>query len=65
MVKDKVKGEIIKNGLTCQEIAKMIGMSPSTFSRRLKKGVFGTDEVTKIMEILNIEDPMSIFFDLK
>lgn len=49
-------------GFTKDELAEKIGMSRSTLTRRLKTGVFGTDEVKKIVTVLGIENPMSIFF---
>lgn len=57
-----LKAEIIRNGLTQQELAKMLGISPKTFYTKMKKGVFGTDEAKKMVEILNIENPANIFF---
>lgn len=49
-------------GFTKDELAEKIGMSRSTLTRRLNTGVFGTDEVKKIVTVLEIENPMSIFF---
>ena len=40
----------------------MLGMSEQTFTRKLKKRVFGTDEAAKIVEFLHIEDPQAVFF---
>lgn len=59
---NKLRGCIVANGLTQEEIAKDIGIAPKTFSLRMKKGVFGSDEIEKMIEILKIDDPMPIFF---
>nr|DAH92812.1 MAG TPA: hypothetical protein [Caudoviricetes sp.] len=37
-------------------------MSPKTFSMKLKKRVFGSDEIEKMIKLLDIKDPMPIFF---
>lgn len=58
----KLRGCIVANGLTQEEVAKNLGIAPKTFSLRMKKGVFGSDEIEKMIEILKIDDPMPIFF---
>ena len=40
---------------------KKIDMAEPTFSRKLKTGVFGTDEVMKMCEVLEITEPTPIF----
>lgn len=60
--KNKLRAEIVKNGYTQADVAKRLGMSEKTFISRMKRGVFKTDEVEVIVEFLNIEDPMDIFF---
>lgn len=57
-----LRSEIVKNGLTQQKVAKSLGITPKTFSLRLKRGVFGTDDVEKMIEILHIKNPCEIFF---
>lgn len=49
-------------GYTKDELAKKIGMSRSTLTRRMKTGIFGTDEVKKIISVLEVKNPMPIFF---
>ncbi|MEG1972337.1 MAG: helix-turn-helix transcriptional regulator [Oscillospiraceae bacterium] len=58
-----LRSEIVKNGMTQEQLAQAIGMSPSTFYRKTKKGIFGTDEVEKIIDTLKIKNPMDIFFN--
>lgn len=57
-----LKAIIVKNGLTQSEVAKMIGITPKTFYDKMKKGVFGSDEIQILIDELAIDDPMSIFF---
>lgn len=63
--KNLLLAEMVRNGMTQEELAKAIGMPRTTLYRRLKKGVFGTDEAEKIIAVLHIEDPGPIFFDKK
>ncbi len=60
--KNKLKAEIVKNGMTQKQVAKLLGMSEKTFISRMKRGVFGTDEAETMIKELHIEDPVSIFF---
>lgn len=57
----KLRGIIAERGLTQERVAIAIGVTPRTFYAKMKKGVFGTDEVMKMVELLKIEDPASIF----
>lgn len=59
---NKLRGRIIEKGYTQAEVAEMIGMTPKTFGTKLKQGVFSSDEIEALIEILSISDPMSIFF---
>lgn len=59
---DELRGEIARNGFSQSDIAKMIGITPKTFYEKMKNGVFGSDEIEIMIEKLNIQDPMSIFF---
>ena len=36
--------------------------TPKTFYSKMKNGVFGSDEIQTMIKILDIDDPMSIFF---
>ena len=40
-------------------------MTEKTFYTKMKKGVFGTDEVDQMIAILKIENPVDIFFAKK
>ena len=59
---NELRGNITKNGYSQSDIAKMIGITPKTFYEKMKIGVFGSDEIQIMIDKLNIEDPVSIFF---
>lgn len=57
-----LKSYMVKVGYTQKELAKSLGISEQTLTRKLKKRVFGTDEAAKIVELLSIDDPKAVFF---
>ena len=59
---DELIGLMAKHRISRKEMAKKLGIAPKTFSLKLKKGHFGSDEIETMIEELDIEDPMSIFF---
>lgn len=58
----ELKAEIVRNGMTQEDVAKYIGITPKTFYTKMKKGVFGSDEMEKMIDCLHIENPARIFF---
>ena len=59
---NRLRGLIVQNQKTQEDVAKYIGISSKTFYLKMKRKVFGSDEIEKMIEYLNIEDPVSIFF---
>jgi DNA-binding XRE family transcriptional regulator len=59
---DKLRGIIAERRMSQTDVATSLGITPKTFYEKMKNGVFGSDEIQKMIEILDIEDPMSIFF---
>lgn len=59
---DRLRGVIVQNQKSQKDVAKHIGISTKTFYLKMKRKVFGSDEIEKMIEYLNIEDPVSIFF---
>ena len=59
---DKLRGLIAERGYSQRRVAKYLGMSENTFYSKMKKGVFGTDEVEGLVELLDIQNPTDIFF---
>lgn len=58
--------EIKCRGMTIQEVCKHIGMSPSTYYKKVR-GVseFTQSEIQKLIDLLEIDDPTPIFFSPK
>lgn len=59
---NKLRGIIAERGTTQGEVAKAIGITPTTFSSKMAKGVFVSDEIEAMVALLNIEKPWTIFF---
>ena len=59
---NELKGKIKAKGYTQEKLAKELGMSPKTLSNKLNKGIFGSVEIEKIIEVLDIQKPLEIFF---
>ena len=62
---NELRGIIAKNGLSQSDVAIKIGITPKTFYEKMKNGVFGSDEIQIMIDNLNIENPMDIFFAKK
>ncbi len=61
----ELRGIIAKNGKTQTDVAKMLNITPKTFYMRMKKGIFGSDEIQIMIDELHIDNPMNIFFAKK
>lgn len=59
---NELRGIIAKNGKSQADMARILDMTPKTFYIRMKKGVFGSDEIQKMIKELHIENPMDVFF---
>ncbi len=59
---DELRGIIAKNGLSQSKVAEAIGISPKTFYEKMKNGVFGSNEIQIMINLLGIENPVEIFF---
>ena len=60
--RNELKGVIAKNGMSQSSVARALGITPKTFYDKMKKGVFDSDEIETMIEILHIEKPVDIFF---
>ena len=58
----EIKACMVRKELTQREVAEKLNMSEKTFYLRMKNGVFGSDEIEILIELLGIDDPMSVFF---
>ncbi len=57
-----LNGIIHAKGYSQRSLANAIDMSTQRFYRCMKKGVFGSDDMQKMVELLGISDPSKIFF---
>ena len=57
------RAAMVRKGYTQKKLASILGISEKTFYERMKSKRFGTEEIEKLIPILEINDPMSIFFD--
>lgn len=62
---DELRGMIARKRKSQSDVAKALGISPKTFYEKMKKGVFGSDEIELMIDFLEIEDPVKIFFTKK
>ena len=62
---DKLRGIIAERGRSQADVAQMLGITPKTFYEKMKIGIFGSDEIQKMIDGLEIENPMDIFFASK
>lgn len=58
---DKLRGIIAERGMSQRQVAKLLGVTEKTFYTKMKTGVFGTDEVERLIDILSIQNPVDIF----
>jgi transcriptional regulator with XRE-family HTH domain len=63
MLVNKIKGKIRERGLTEEQFSKLMGFSHQTLRRKFKRGIMGSDEIELAVEILEIENPVPIFFE--
>lgn len=59
---DKLRGIMAQQNMSQSDVAKAIGITPKTFYAKMKKGVFGSDEMEAMIKLLNIKNPTEIFF---
>lgn len=59
---NKLRGIIAEKNLSQRNIAAELGITPETFYRKMKKGVFDSNEINQMIKILDIHDPVAIFF---
>lgn len=60
-----IKVAIVDNNMTQKQVAEALGVTPKTFGIRMKTGIFKSNEMDSLIELLNIEHPERIFFAQK
>ena len=58
----KLRGIISERGLSQRKVAQSIGVTEKTFYCKMKRGIFDSDEIQQMIELLDIQNPMEIFF---
>lgn len=59
----KLRAIIVEKGMTQSEVAEKLNISLTSFNYKVNnKRAFNSDEMFKLCEILQIEDPKPIFF---
>lgn len=61
----KLSGIIVENGLSGRKVAAYLGIAEKTFYSKMKKGVFDSDEIYAMIDLLKINNPMEVFFKKK
>lgn len=59
---EKLRGIIAERGMSQRKVAECLGMTEKTFYAKMKKGVFDSAEMSAMIELLGIKDPMKVFF---
>ena len=59
---NELRGRMIAKGYTQARLANALKISNVTLSRKLRSGIFLSSEIEKMVELLDIKDPCSIFF---
>lgn len=57
-----LKGIIASRNKSQAQVAVELGITPKTFYQKMKRGVFDSDEIYKMVELLDISNPSEIFF---
>lgn len=62
----KLRDEMKKRGVSCQDMCEKLGMCRSAFYRKCN-GIseFTQGEIQKIVDYLDLDSPVGIFFDAK
>lgn len=59
---NKLRGKIAEKGLSQRDVAQALGISDATFYRKMKEKKFDSSEISKMINVLEIENPIEIFF---
>lgn len=59
---NELKACIVAKGLNQSKVAEILNITQKTFSLKIKKGKFNSIEIEKMIDILEIKDPIKIFF---
>lgn len=57
-----IRAKIVEKGMNQKIVAEKIGMSEKTFSIKMNNGKFGLDEAERLIQLLEIDQPIKYFF---
>jgi len=58
-----LRAQMVLQGINTIELSKRLNINPSTFQRKMSNnGSFTRKEINELIKILNISNPMEIFF---
>lgn len=58
----KLKGAMVEKGMSQKSLATCLGINDKTLGRKMKSGKFNSNEMEKMIEVLEIKNPIEIFF---
>lgn len=59
---DLIRGKMAEKGYSQLAMAKILGITSKSFYNKMQKGVFRSDEMQKMIDVLEIENPVAVFF---
>ena len=62
---NELRARMVAKGYTQEQVAEKMNITPKTLSLKLSRGVFNSDEMQKLIEILDIKNPSFIFFGIE
>ena len=62
---DLLRGRMAEKGISQPKMAKLLKMSPATFYRKMRKGVFDSSEIEIFLKHLGYDSLLTIFFPKK
>lgn len=63
--KRALRAEMVRHGYNNATLSKELGITERTLANRFKTGDFGSKEIEVMIDVLHLQDPMSIFFTNK
>lgn len=59
---DKLRGIFAERGMSMKDVAKLLGIRKETMYHKMHRGIFLSNEMQIMIDSLNIENPIEIFF---
>lgn len=59
---DKFKVAVAEQGLNQRQLARMLGISENTMCSKVKKGVFGSNEISQMAKLLHLDNGKIVVF---